>query len=136
MHARIGLPSAVLAAYLRALALDPDALSRTLPRAGGAAGLSTAPEIDGALAYARAVTRVTPDDGAAWTVVAAAELCRGDDASATQAVATALATATPPPLARTVRGLLSLRRGEVDKALDDLGGDDPLSRAARAGVTR
>ena len=122
--------------YERAMLLDPDALFRALPRDTGATGagggLSTAPEVAAARDAAANHLQTHASDSAAWAIYAASCLALGNDAEAQRAADIALGLPTPPPLARTLRGIVGLRRSAPAEALVDLAGSEPLARAARA----
>ncbi len=122
--------------YQRAMLLDPDALFRALPlstAAGGAGGgLSTAPQVAATRDAAASYLHTHASDGIAWSVYAAACLALGNDAEALRAADIALGLPTPPPLARTLRGIVRLRRKAAAEALLELAGSEPLALAARA----
>ncbi|MCC6624404.1 MAG: serine/threonine protein kinase [Deltaproteobacteria bacterium] len=129
----LGRGAEAVAAALRALALDPDGLWRALPTptADATTRLSTHAELERADALARDTLAAEPGDRDALTLRAAARLCLGDEAEAARALA-ALEPLDPRGLARTLRGVLALRRRDAARALPDLEDPAPLALAAKA----
>ncbi len=132
MFVELGQPAAATPHYDEALVSDPDGLALALPGAV-ITGLSTGPSVAEARGALAALLGRDPSDAHAWATYAATCLIAGDEAEATRAINIAIGE-HGPPIARLVRGMLALRRGDRSAALADLTLPAPndLWRRARA----